>query len=55
LRVRVVTVGGGDTAGTLAAQMTGVDRKLELFQVINGLSAGESVRPGDKVKIITDR
>ncbi len=55
LRIRVVTVAAGQTVGTLAAQMNGVDRKLELFQVLNALKPGASVSPGDKVKIITDR
>ena len=54
LRVRVVTVQAGQTAETLAATMVGVDRKLDLFLLINALTPGVSVRPGDKVKIITD-
>jgi predicted Zn-dependent protease len=35
--------------------MSGIDRKLELFRLINGLSTGATVSAGDKVKIITDR
>ena len=55
LRIRVVTVKPGQTIGAIAANMSGVDRKLELFQVLNALSAGATVSAGDKVKIVTDR
>ena len=55
LRVRVVTVKPGQTVGSIAATMVGVDRKLELFRVLNALAPGASVSTGDKVKIITDR
>lgn len=55
LRVRVVTVKPGQTAGSIAASMSGVDRKLELFQVINALAPGATLSAGDKVKIVTDR
>ena len=55
LRIRVVSVQPGQTAGSLAAQMVGVDRKLDLFRVLNAMGPGASVSAGDKVKIITDR
>ncbi|WP_165900010.1 M48 family metalloprotease [Borborobacter arsenicus] len=55
LRIRVVTVRPGQTIGTLAASMVGVDRKLDLFRVINGLAPGAAVSTGYRVKIITDR
>lgn len=55
LRIRVVTVKPGENVGTLAASMVGVDRKLDLFRVINALGPGATVSAGDKVKIITDR
>ncbi|MCO5161703.1 MAG: M48 family metalloprotease [Mesorhizobium sp.] len=55
LRIRVRTVRSGETVQSLAGQMQGVDRKVELFRLINALSAGESVSAGDKVKIITDQ
>ena len=35
--------------------MVGVDRKLDLFRVLNALPPGAVVSAGDKVKIITDR
>lgn len=55
LRIRVRAVRSGETVQSLANQMRGVDRKVELFRLINALSAGESVSAGDKVKIITDQ
>lgn len=55
LRIRVVTVRPGQTMGTLAAGMIGVDRKLDLFRVLNGLAPGATVSAGDKVKIVSDR
>jgi len=35
--------------------MVGVDRKLDLFRVLNGLAPGATVSAGDKVKIVTDK
>jgi predicted Zn-dependent protease len=55
LHIRVVTVRPGQTMGSLAAQMVGVDRKLDLFRVLNAMSPGAAVSAGDKVKIITDK
>ncbi|RVI35514.1 metalloprotease, partial [Sinorhizobium meliloti] len=54
LRVRVVTVRSGDTIATLAARMMGTDRKLDLFRLINAMQITSTVRPGDKVKIISE-
>lgn len=51
-RVRIVTVKPGDTAASLSAKMGGVDRKLDLFRIINGLSAGQSPSAGDRVKLV---
>ena len=55
LRIRVVTAKPGQTAGSLAAMMVGVDRKLDLFRVLNALPPGASISAGDKVKIVTDQ
>jgi predicted Zn-dependent protease len=55
LRIRIRTVRPGETTATYASQMVGVDRKLELFQLLNALGPGATLRPGDKVKIVTDR
>jgi predicted Zn-dependent protease len=55
LRIRVVTVRPGDTVATLAAQMVGVDRKVDMFRLINAMSSSATISAGSKVKIITDR
>jgi len=55
LRIKVIAAKAGDTVGTLAAKMSGVDRKLDLFRLLNALSPVASVSAGDKVKIITDQ
>jgi predicted Zn-dependent protease len=49
-----VNVQAGQTVGSLAASMSGVDKKLDLFRVLNALPPGGGVSAGDKVKIITD-
>jgi predicted Zn-dependent protease len=51
-RVRIVTVGAGDTAQRLSAQMAAPRLKLELFLAMNGYSDAADVRPGMKVKIL---
>src|SRR3954470_9968016 len=53
-RLRLVTVGGGDTIESLAARMAATDRPVERFRVLNGLGVGDRVRPGDRVKLVTD-
>ncbi len=55
LRVRVVTVQPGESVATLAGRMVGVERKLELFRLINALGPGATVSAGERVKIITDQ
>ena len=54
LRLDVVTVAPGETVATLAARMTGTERRMELFQLLNGLRPDEPVVPGQKVKIVVD-
>src|SRR5690606_10142268 len=51
-RVEVGTVRPGDTVEGLARQMPFTDRAEERFRVLNGLSDGDSVTPGQKVKVI---
>jgi predicted Zn-dependent protease len=53
-RLRLVTVGERDTVESLAGRMPVTDRPVERFRVLNGLGAGDRVRPGDRVKIVTD-
>jgi predicted Zn-dependent protease len=54
LRLRVVTVGNGDTPEQLAGRMAVADRKLERFRILNGLEAGTHLNPGDLVKIVVE-
>ncbi len=54
LRIHVVRVKPGDTVERVAEQMSGIDRKADLFRVLNGLGAGEAPEPGRLVKIVTD-
>lgn len=52
-KIEVVTVARGQTAATLASRMAYDTLKLERFQVLNGLRAGEALTPGQRVKIVT--
>ena len=54
LRLHVVSVQHGDTAERIAARMPLVDRPLERFLIINGINQGDPLKPGDKVKIVTE-
>lgn len=55
LRIRVITVGFGDSVASLSAQMVGVDRKEALFRLLNALPDNGTIKRGDRVKIVTDR
>lgn len=54
LHLRVVRVKAGETVEHLADQMTGVDRKIELFRILNGLGANDAPEVGRLVKIVSD-
>jgi predicted Zn-dependent protease len=54
LRIRVVTVRSGDTVERLGRRMGGGDRAIERFRVLNGLSANDTLKPGDLVKIVVE-
>jgi len=51
--VRVVTVKAGDTVQSLSGRMAYKDLQLERFLVLNRLDAGTTLKPGDKVKVVT--
>ncbi len=55
LSIKIKTVGANESEQTLAANMQGTSNPLELFRLLNGLKPGETVTPGQKVKIVTDR
>ncbi|MFY9349406.1 M48 family metalloprotease [Sphingobium sp.] len=52
-RVSVVTVKAGDTVQSLAKRMAYSDYPLERFLTINALATNASLRPGQRVKIVT--
>jgi predicted Zn-dependent protease len=54
LRLAVVTVGAHDTVEKLASRMAIADRAVERFRVLNGLADDETLKPGEKVKIVTE-
>jgi predicted Zn-dependent protease len=55
LRIRIKTAGSNDTIATFANQMRGSSKPGKLFRLLNGLKPGDSLQPGQKVKIVTDR
>jgi len=54
LHLKVIAVEAGDTPERLAAHMEAVDRPLDRFLMINGLEPGETLKVGDKVKIVVE-
>jgi predicted Zn-dependent protease len=54
LRLKIVMVRPGDTAESLARRMATGDHSLERFRAINGLGAGDALKPGTKVKLVVD-
>jgi predicted Zn-dependent protease len=50
--IDVVTVGPGDSVATLANRMAYSDNREERFRVLNGLTSGEGLRAGRKVKLV---
>lgn len=51
-RIDVITVGSGDTVASLSRRMAYSNAQEQRFRVLNGLLSGESVSPGQKVKIV---
>lgn len=54
LRLKIVTVGAGDTIERLASHMAYSDKQIERFRVLNGLDANDKLKPGDVVKIVVE-
>jgi predicted Zn-dependent protease len=54
LRIKLVTVGVGDSIDTMARRMMTGDKKRDRFLVLNGLNAGEALAPGAQVKIVVE-
>ena len=54
LHLKIVTVRAGDTPEKLARRMATTDHALNRFRVLNGLSAHDRLKPGEKVKIVVE-
>ncbi len=51
-RIDVVTVGSGDTVASLARRMAYSNAQEQRFRVLNGLGPSDTLRPGQRVKIV---
>ncbi|MEF3367743.1 M48 family metalloprotease [Methylocystis sp. 9N] len=54
LKLAIVAAGPGDTIDTIAARMIVPNRPTEYFLLLNGLSAGDALTPGEHYKIVTE-
>jgi predicted Zn-dependent protease len=54
LRVKLVSVGPGDTVERLGGRMAVADHQVERFRVLNGLEPGQKPKPGEQVKIVVE-
>lgn len=52
LRIDVVEVAEGETVESLARQLPFDDFRVERFRVLNGLNDGETLSPGQRVKVL---
>ena len=52
LKIRVVRVKAGDTPESLAKLMAFPDNPLDRFLVLNGMQRGDTLRVGDRVKLV---
>ena len=53
-RVRVLRALGGDDVASMSRRMTGANRSVEVFRVLNGLETSDSLQAGRQYKIIVD-
>ena len=51
-KLQVVTVGRGDTVASLARRMAYDSAQEDRFRVLNALSSGATLTPGQKVKLV---
>ncbi|MBC8129099.1 MAG: M48 family metalloprotease [Rhizobiaceae bacterium] len=54
LRIRIVSARSGDTVDSLAQRIVGIDRRAEMFRLLNDLEPTEAVRSGEKYKVIAE-
>lgn len=50
--LKVITARASDSADSLARQMAGLTRGVQLFYILNNLSPGDAVVPGQKYKVV---
>ncbi len=53
-QIAILTAAEGDTLASLSARMSGGDRSLENFMILNGLDKSLEIRTGQNYKIIID-
>ncbi|WP_425482861.1 M48 family metalloprotease [Aureimonas leprariae] len=54
LRIRIVTAKGGDTVASLSRRIVGIDRKEEMFRLLNDIGANDGVSTGTRYKIVAE-
>ncbi len=52
--MRIVTARAGDTERSIADKIQGMDRKVEMFRLLNDLDEGDGVEVGERYKIIAE-
>ena len=55
LKLQVVKAGLADNVDSLSRRMATVDRSLDVFLLLNGLSPGASLKYGETYKIVVDQ
>ena len=54
MHLKIITAAPGDTVEKLARHMAISDHAVDRFRVLNGLSAADRIKPGEKLKIIVE-
>jgi predicted Zn-dependent protease len=54
MRIRIVTVGAGDSVASLASRLPFEDYREERFRALNGLGPNEQLVPGQRVKLVVE-
>jgi predicted Zn-dependent protease len=54
MHIKIITAAPGDTVEKLARHMAISDHAVERFRVLNGLSAADRIKPGEKLKIVVE-
>jgi predicted Zn-dependent protease len=54
LRIHVLTAQPGDTIESLAQRMSGTDRQVERFRMLNGFGPHDTLKPRDRIKIVRE-